>query len=212
MVCGDCGSLRLKVLRQGVSRVREELAALLGTPVGEVAGTPADAPVPETPVLVGTEAVLHRVRRAAAVAFLDFDQHLLAPRFGAGEESLVLLARAARLVGGRGSPQEPHGVQGNAAGGTVLVQTRMPDHDVLRAAVAGDPDLFTERELRRELRLPPFSALAVVRSEAEPRRGAEVEVSPLTSGLWLLRAPDHRTLCDAVAPLHGGVSIDPIDV
>ena len=216
MVCGDCGSVRLKVLRQGVSRVREELAALLGTPVGEVAGTPADAPVPATSVLVGTEAVLHRVRHAAAVAFLDFDQHLLAPRFCAGEESLVLLARAARLVGGRGSPHAQERARGSGGEGTVLVQTRVPDHDVLRAAVAGDPDLFTERELRRELRLPPFSALAAVRSCAvpvlAPEAEAGVEVSPLAPGRWLLRAPDHRTLCDAVATLHGGVNVDPVDV
>ncbi|MGH8981964.1 MAG: hypothetical protein ACRDWE_13270, partial [Acidimicrobiales bacterium] len=195
-VCASCGSGRLKVLRQGVSRVREELEALLAVPVGEVTGD-TGAEVPPTQVLVGTEAVLHRVRHAAAVAFLDFDQHLLAPRFGAGEESLALLARAARLVGGRQ--------------GTVLVQTRLADHDVLRAAVAGDPGLFTELDLRRELNLPPYSALATVRADAAPAlRG--VEVSPLGPGRWLVRARDHRALCDAVAPLHGGARIDPLDV
>lgn len=195
-VCASCGSGRLKVLRQGVSRVREELEALLSVPVGEVTGD-TGTQVPPTQVLVGTEAVLHRVRRAAAVAFLDFDQHLLAPRFSAGEESLALLARAARLVGGRQ--------------GTVLVQTRLPEHDVLRAAVAGDPGLYTELDLRRELSLPPYSALATVRAETAPVL-ENTEVSPLGPGRWLVRAPDHQTLCDAVADLHGGVRIDPHDV
>ncbi len=195
LACASCGSGRLKVLRQGVSRVREELEALLSVPVGEVTAGTGD--VPPTQVLVGTEAVLHRVRRAAAVAFLDFDQHLLAPRFGAAEASLALLARASRIVGGRQ--------------GTVLVQTRLPDHDVVRAAVAGDPGLCTELELRRELSLPPFSALATVRAEAAPVLDG-VEVSPLGAGRWLVRGPDHRVLCDAVAPLHGGVRIDPDDV
>ena len=206
VVCAQCGSVRMKVLRQGVGRVREELEALLGVPVAEVSGRPGDEPVPDADVLVGTEAVLHRVRRAAAVAFLDFDQHLLAPRFVAGEEALSMLVRAGRLVGGRESAarHDP---------GVVLVQTRLPGHEVLAAAVAGDPDLFTELALRRELRLPPYSALATVKSESRPVLGTDaVEVSPLAPARWLLRAPDHRTLCDAVAPLHGGVGVDPVDV
>jgi primosomal protein N' (replication factor Y) (superfamily II helicase) len=200
-VCAACGSLRLKVLRQGVSRVREELAALLGTEVGEVSGETDALGVPETPVLIGTEAVLHRVRRAGAVAFLDFDQHLLAPRFAAGEQALALLARASRLVGPRNEP----------GAGTVMVQTRLPDHDVIRAAVAGDPGLATELDTRRALELPPFSALATVRSPEAPVLDG-VEVSPLGGGRWLVRGKDHTALCDAVAVLHGGVRVDPDDV
>jgi primosomal protein N' (replication factor Y) len=194
-VCGACGGRRLKLLRIGVSRAREELEALLGAPVGEVSAATSD--IPPTPVLVGTEAVLHRVRRADAVCFLDFDQHLLAPRFTAGEEALSLLARASRMVGGRE--------------GSVLVQTRVPEHGVLRAAVAGDPGLFTELGLREELRLPPFSALATVRAKTAPAPPG-VEVSALADGRWLVRARDHRSLCDAVALLHGGVRVDPTDV
>ncbi|MGH9099079.1 MAG: hypothetical protein ACRDV8_02490, partial [Acidimicrobiales bacterium] len=196
VVCAACGATRLKALRQGVSRVRDELEALLGVGVGEVtASAPA---VPPEPVLVGTTAVLHRVRRAAAVAFLDFDQHLLAPRFNASEEALALLARAGRLTGGR-------------PGGVVLVQTRLPDHEVVRAAALGDPGLVTELDLRRQLRLPPFAALAAVRGPERPEL-AGVEVSPLPDGRWLVRAPDHRALCDALAPLGGGVRVDPADV
>ena len=94
----------------------------------------------------------------------------------------------------------------------VMVQTRLPTHDVLRAAVGGDPGLFTELDLREALRLPPFSALATLESDAVPALGAGVEVSPLAAGRWLLRAPDHSTLCDAVASLQGGVRVDPVDV
>ena len=102
--------------------------------------------------MVGTEAALHRVNRADTVAFLDIDQHLLAARFAAGEETLALLARAARLVGTRDR------------GGRVLVQTRIPDHEVLRAAIHADPTLVSEREreLRQTLGLPPFGALAAL--------------------------------------------------
>ena len=93
----------MKTLRAGVSRLREELAALLGVEVGEMAGPDAGANQPglySQPVLVGTEAVLHRVRRAAAVVFLDIDLHLLAPRLSATNDTLALFVRAARLVGG----------------------------------------------------------------------------------------------------------------
>lgn len=195
VVCPGCGGTRLAVRRRSVARLRPELEALLGTPVGEVWGP--RQPVPGLPVLVGTEAVLHRVRRASSVTFLDMDQHLLAPRYTAAEEALALLARAGRIVGGRS--------------GTVLVQTRLPDHDVLRAATAGDPALLTELDVRRALSLPPYSALAVVTAEDRPVL-AGVELSPLAEGRWLVRAPDHRTLCDALSVLHGGVRVDPTDV
>jgi primosomal protein N' (replication factor Y) len=206
VVCAQCGSLRMKVLRQGVARVRDELEALLGVPAAEVSGRPGDRPVPDDAVLVGTEAVLHRVRHAGAVVFLDFDQHLLAPRFSAAEQAQALLVRAGRLVGGRASG-------GRRRSGIVMVQTRLADHDVLRAAVAGDPGVLTELELRAQLRLPPFGALATIKADARPAIDDEqVEVSPLGPARWLLRARDHRTLCDAVAPLHGGVRVDPLDV
>lgn len=191
-VCASCGGVRMKVLRPGVSRVRDELGALLGAEVAEVSG-PADGPVPDAPVLVGTEAVLHRVRRASVVAFLDVDLHLLAPRLGAGEESLALLARASRLVGGRGTP----------GSGVVAVQTRLPDHGVLRAAVAGHvgPFLAAEAALRRELSLPPFRALAELSGPgaAEFATAVGLEAADLGDGRFLLSAPDHATLCDRLA-------------
>ncbi|MEZ5168309.1 MAG: hypothetical protein R2695_18215 [Acidimicrobiales bacterium] len=38
-------------------------------------------------MLIGTEAVLHRIDRADVVAFLEFDQELLAPRQRAAEQA-----------------------------------------------------------------------------------------------------------------------------
>jgi primosomal protein N' (replication factor Y) (superfamily II helicase) len=192
VLCAACGHTRLKVLRVGVSRVREELAALLGTEVAEVSGA-LDDPVPATSVLVGTEAVLHRVRRAAVVAFLDFDMHLLAPRLSAGEESLGLLARAGRLVGGRAA----------AGAGMVVVQTRLPDHEVLTAATTGNPRPFLEHELalRSELTLPPFRALAELSGpgSAEFFEAVGLEGAAIADDRWLVRAIDHQTLCDRLA-------------
>ena len=56
---------------------------MLGAEVQEV--TDADER-PQGPLLIGTEAVLHRVGSASLVVFLDFDQELLAPRYRAGAE------------------------------------------------------------------------------------------------------------------------------
>lgn len=207
VVCAVCGATRLKNLRAGVARAREELEALAGVAVGEVTGESDE--VPTTPIVVGTEAVLHRVPHADAVAFLDLDQELLAPRFRAAEQALALLARAARLVGGR------------AGGGRLLLQTRVPDHEVVTAVLHADPGRVAAAEWpRREaLQLPPATALALVAGEAADAfvAGAPAEVEPLgpVEGRWLLRAPDHRTLCDALArmprpPGRLRVEVDPL--
>ena len=72
VVCADCGSTALRNLRAGVTRAREELAALVGEPVDEL--TAKSDWVPSERVVIGTEAVLWRMRHAAVVVFLDFDQ------------------------------------------------------------------------------------------------------------------------------------------
>jgi primosomal protein N' (replication factor Y) (superfamily II helicase) len=201
MVCAACGHLRMKTLRTGVSRLREEVAALLQTEVDEVSGATDRAEPPAAPVLMGTEAVLHRVRRAAAVAFLDIDLHLLAPRFSATDETLALLIHASRLVGPRhvGPPTA-----------RLLVQTRVPDHPVLAAVARGDPSavMAEEESIRRSSGLPPFSALAALSgplagdyAAALEAAGArrDVTVSDLPDDGRLIRAPDSTVLSDLLA-------------
>jgi primosomal protein N' (replication factor Y) len=199
-LCARCGGTRLKVLRSGVTRVREELAALLpGVGVAMVDAATGD--LPGEPVLIGTEAVLHRVEphpvgATSVVVFLDFDGELLAPRFRAGEQALWLLVRAARLVGPR------------AAGGRVLVQTRLPRHEVIEAVVRADPGLLAEAERprRKLLDLPPFAALArltgdpaALAAAAGELRAGGVGVSAGADGAVLVRAPSADALADALA-------------
>ena len=211
-VCAMCGATRLRVLRAGVSKARDELERLAGRPVVEVSAEAAGS-VDDAPVIVGTEAVLHRVTRADVVAFLDFDQELLAPRYRAGEEALALLARAGRLVGGR------------RGGGRLVAQTRMPDHEVLDASVHADPGRFAlvESARRAALRFPPEAALAEISGEAAApfvdELGADgVDVlGPSSAGRWLARAADHRHLCDRLAavPRPSGrlrIAVDPLRV
>lgn len=165
-VCLACGAGRFANLRPGVSRLREELEAAANRPA--VAVTGADpGPPPEAGVYVGTEAVLHRVERADVVAFLDLDRELLAPRYRAGEQTMALLVRAARLVG----PRE--------RGGRILLQTFLPHHEVVQAALLADPGRLVdgERERRRMLGLPPYGAYAEVSGSGADEYVASLEPS-----------------------------------
>src|SRR5207302_11513295 len=195
------------------TRAREELELLAGQPVAEVTADSTAGPPPATAVLVGTEAVLHRVAGARVVAFLDFDQELLAPRYRAGEEALALLARAARLVGGR------------REGGRLVIQTRMPSHESIDAAVHADPGRFAlvESARRAALRFPPDTAVAEISGEAATAFVAELGqdgvdvVGPSGAGRWLARAPDHRRLCDRLTavPRPSGrlrTAVDPLRI
>jgi primosomal protein N' (replication factor Y) len=172
-------------------------------------------------VLVGTEAALHRADSAPAgielVAFLEFDQELLATRYRAAEQALWLLVRAARVVGGR------------RGDGRVLVQTRVPEHDVIEAALAADPTIVAdaERARRRVLGFPPFGGLAELSGAPDAvdvacvaLRAVDVVhvLGPIavgTSSRALVQAESADALCDALAEVdftpareHGRLRID----
>ena len=215
-VCLECGSSRFKNLRLGVSKAREELEVLAGEPVTEVTGTTDldDPSLRSARLLIGTEAVLHRVHRAHAVAFLDFDQELLALRYRAAEQALGLLARAGRIVR-----------RGSGGRGGVLVQTRTPEHPALVAAHHADPGrlVLSEAPLRQALGLPPAAALAVVSGAAAAAFvqafGSQpgVQVRGPLDGTWRFQAADHQTLCDAlgrVARPSGRlrIEVDPLSI
>jgi primosomal protein N' (replication factor Y) len=138
------------------------------------------------------------------VAFLEFDAEMLAPRFRAAEAALALVVRAGRIAP------------------TVMLQTFLAEHDVVRAAVAGDPDVVLrgERSRRRSLELPPFSALArCTGSGAAEFAGAlrSVEgvsaVAVLGGDRALVKATDHAALSDALGgterPPGVRVAVDP---
>jgi primosomal protein N' (replication factor Y) (superfamily II helicase) len=201
-LCAACGSVRLKGLRPGVAKIREELEAIAGTAVEEVSGNP-NKTAGDARVVVGTEAVLHRVDRADAVVFLDFDTELMAPRLRASEEALALLARAARLVSrsARRARRVP--------GGAIVVQTRLVDDPAVLAAVRGDPSVLSgpELELRSEMSMPPFVAIARITGAAADAYGPAlrdaspdgVEVLGPNGAEWSVVAPDHESLCDLLA-------------
>ena len=210
-VCAHCGHTRLKNLRAGVARAKEELEALVGEAVDEV--TASSVAQPATRVVIGTEAVLHRVEAADAVIFLDLDQELLAPRQRAVEQAMALLARAARLLGRRDS------------GGRLVLQTRQPAHEVVQAVLRGDPSIVAvaERDRRRAAGIAPYGAQVLVSGA-----GAQEFVTALGQPLgvrilgpsndrWLLQADTHEPILDALedAPRPDSrlrIEVDPLRV
>jgi primosomal protein N' (replication factor Y) (superfamily II helicase) len=205
LVCLRCGSTRLGHRKPGVARLRTDLTQSLGEAVGEVS---KDGVVDgDARVVVGTEAVLHHVDQATLVAFIDLDAELLAPRFRAAEQALSLLVRAVRLVGPR------------AAGGRVAVQTRLPRHEVIQAALLADPDRVAGAEWarRQALALPPAAALAELSGPAAAEAvhlvapTADV-LGPDDDGRWLVRAPSFDLLAEALVDLPRAPSRVRIDV
>jgi primosomal protein N' (replication factor Y) len=188
VVCQVCGSGAMANVKPGVTRLREELEAAAGRTVASITGTTQD--VPEADVYVGTEAMLHRIRGVDVVAFLDADAELLAPRYRAAEQAMALFIRAARLVGRRDR------------GGRILVQTTVPEHEVIAAVLHADPGRMAaaERERRELLGLPPFAALAAVEGAgaAEFVASTGLEIAP-DGARWLVRAGSWELLGETLA-------------
>lgn len=209
-VCSHCAGTTFRRIKLGVTGVAEELERIARRTVVEVSGDGDRLPA-EAKLYVGTEAVLHRVSSADVVAFLDFDQELLAPRYRAEDEAMALLVRAARLVGHRDT------------GGRLLIQTRMPDHLVLQAALHADPGRMARPTLerRRALRQPPAAAWATISGAAAPvfieRLGEPlgIEVTGTADAVWRVRSDDRDLLLDTLAaverpPGRLRVAIDPL--
>jgi primosomal protein N' (replication factor Y) len=193
-VCAVCGAARFANLRPGVTRLREEIEAAANRTAVLVAGGEGGERPPAAGVYVGTEAALHRVERADTVAFLDFDRELLAPRYRAGEQAMALLARAARLVGPRKRQ------------GRILVQTFLPAHPVVEAAVRADPGRLAEHERhgRQLLGLPPYGALAEVSGAGSDEFVAGLVVADGVAivggdGRYVARGPDWMTLGETLS-------------
>ena len=137
------------------------------------------------------------------VAYLELDQELLAPRARAAEQALWLLVRGARLLGRRR----------RRTAGRLLLQTRLPDHEVVQAVRHGDPMRRRRRRdpAARALGFPPFGGLAEVRGAVDAVAAACARMRWPTRGVTVLgpdagrapsalvRAPSVARLCDALA-------------
>jgi primosomal protein N' (replication factor Y) len=98
----------------------------------------------------------HHFPNVTLVGILDADQGLFSADFRAGERMAQLIVQVAGRAGRADKP------------GTVLIQTHVPDHPLLRLLVEEDYAHFARAALkeREEALMPPFSHLALLRSEA----------------------------------------------
>jgi primosomal protein N' (replication factor Y) len=201
-VCVKCGSGKLAVIKAGVSRLREELAAAAGRRVDEVVeisgGETAnkDQEIDQTKMLfVGTEAALHRVRDVDTVVFLDIDQEISAPRYRAAEITLSLVVHAARLVARKTS------------GGIVMIQSMLADHALLRGLAVHDLSEFVYEEMarRQSMQLPPYGALAQVSGTGVDqladilRSNVLLQVSATNKDAVLVKSADWETLANSMS-------------
>ncbi|MEX2465397.1 MAG: primosomal protein N' [Gemmatimonadota bacterium] len=131
----------------------------------------------EVDILLGTQMIAKGLDfpNVTLVGVVNADVGLHLPDFRASERTFQLLSQVAGRSG-RG-----------AVGGEVLIQTSMPEHYAVRAAVAHDYEGFVRREIeeRRRPRYPPHVRLAnVVVSSPNQTLAAEAAEA---AAAWLKR-------------------------
>lgn len=193
-VCLACGRAAFTVPRGGVSQLVSQIQASSRNPVIEISSDSPDDWSKGT-VFIGTEAVLHRIPTADTVVFADIDRDLGAPRMTGAHEVLSMIAKAARMVGAKG---------------TLVIQTRQIENPLIVALSQADVSTALQKwsnadsAQRHAMTLPPFGAIARV-SVAAPRSITEISLPADISmaryeDAFLLRAPS-RTQLDAAISL-----------
>jgi primosomal protein N' len=145
--------------------VPERLASAINRAFGEmVAGSGSTS----LPVSVGSESDLAGLGRFDLAVVADADGLIHAQHFRAGEEALRILGRLGNAVA-------------TGSGKRLMIQTSMPESDVISTMRSGDPIPYLERLLveRARDRLPPAEAMMAVEL-----RGV-VEANEATAALHL---------------------------
>ena len=166
VTCDDCGSGDLSF--RGIGTEQVERTVIDTFPYARVARMDVDTTSGkwahheilgrvergEVDILLGTQMIAKGLDfpRVTLVGVVNADVGINLPDFRASERTFQLLTQVAGRAG-RGE-----------LGGEVIVQTSLPGHYAIRAAVAHDYRAFAERELaeREAPRYPPFCRLANV--------------------------------------------------
>jgi len=132
-------------------------------------------------IVVGTRSALRWFRPGSlgAVGVLSPDSWINRPDLRAGERAWQILWEACERTGD----------------GSVLIETRHPDHYVMTSLVEHDKSLFYRNELkfRAELSYPPFSRLARIVIRADDARRA-LEFTETVKQSLAAHAPESATL------------------
>jgi len=168
--CPDCRGTDLRGLGLGTERLEEELRAAFPAVTlaridrdstrrkGELDRLLAASRSGEIQILLGTQMLAkgHDFPGVTLVGILDLDHSLYAADFRAPERTAQLIVQVA---GRAGRAQRP---------GRVVLQTRHPEHPLLRSLITGGYPGFAELALaeREAAQLPPFAHLALLRADA----------------------------------------------
>ena len=168
--CPSCKSADLRMLGRGTERLEEELQPLF--PEVTIARIDSDSTQRrgelkrllnavrrgEVQIVLGTQMLAkgHDFPGITLVGILDLDRMFYANDFRAPERTAQLIVQ----VGGRAGRAE--------RAGQVILQTRQPEHPLLRALLHDGYRGFAAAELRErnEAELPPFAHLALLRADA----------------------------------------------
>jgi len=203
--CPTCGG-PLKPIGTGTQKVQQELLELF--PDMETLRMDADTvsavntherilekfEKERIPVLIGTQMVAKGLNLpdVTLVGVLDADLSLYTGGFRAGETTFNMLTQVVGRAG-RGD-----------CDGRAIIQTLVPNHQVIRLAAEQNYDGFYDLEvnLRRVQSLPPFGDVAVVtftgRDETSILRGAAKFRDSLTA--CLKQAPYNEETCTLLGP------------
>jgi primosomal protein N' (replication factor Y) len=178
--CPACSAKRLEL--EGLGTEKLEAAIVAAFPKANVArldrdvaaGAKAEAVLDrvrsgEVDILVGTQMVTkgHDLPRVTLVGVINADAALSMPDYRAAERAFQVLVQVAGRAGRSDRP------------GTVIIQTRDPEHPAIVFASRHDVRGFLEREIadREELDYPPFARWAMIRvdgpDEAATRTAAQ---------------------------------------
>ncbi len=203
--CPSCGG-PLKTIGTGTQKVQEELEFLF--PEMETSRMDADTvsavnthekilehfQKEKVPVLIGTQMVAKGLNLpdVTLVGVLDADLSLYTGGYRAGETTFNMLTQVVGRAG-RGDSE-----------GRAMIQTLVPEHQVIRLAACQDYDGFYDLEikLRQVQNAPPFGDIATVtvtgQEETAVLRGAAKFRDSLLA--CLRQEPYHQEQCTVLGP------------
>ena len=203
--CPSCGG-PLKTLGTGTQKVKQELSQLfpeletLRMDADTVSAVNTHEKILERfqqeniPVLIGTQMVAKGLNlpKVTLVGVLDADLSLYTGGYRAGETTFNMLTQ---VIGRAGRGENP---------GRAVIQTLVPQHQVIQLAARQDYDAFyaLELELRRVQSVPPFGDLATVtflgQEETAVLRGAAKFRDSLNA--CLRQNPYTEEICTVLGP------------
>ncbi len=201
MTCPECGSPELHPLGQGTERIEDFLQAQFpDTPLFRIDRDTVTHKnrlhellqrihQSDAAILVGTQMLAkgHHFPKVTLVGILNADAGLFSTDFRAAERMAQLLLQ---IAGRAGRDKHP---------GQVMIQSRYPDHPLLRNLVEQGYADFAQAALaeRQEAGYPPFSYQILIRADAKKAEQAEAFLD--IAATWIKQ--HHHGVIDCWGPV-----------